>query len=290
MTKALAPISDARVLPSPIGPVIPIVDIAALLGYSRSAITKATKRHEGKITPLTTFLPLPTSRGMQRFKCLNREGVDLLFLFIHPSNERMDDDKFIALHQSILEKMGIKRAEIVSSRPSAPDPLIASLNRNADIAEILINRYDYDPVVAHNLAMTNVVNEVGDIAHSWKGPAMLPAAEPRAYEYCEKCSMHEEDPDFDRYFSLRKIAEIVKESEDRVRNILEKEGLLSYSNTIWHLTRTGEQFGKVFTTYPLWPHRMTEKKNIRWSPAAIERIRIHLSAGQTQLASATSRG
>lgn len=287
-----------RIIESEIGPVIPALDIAKNIGYTRSAITKAMERGKKKdkalFNGLTAYPRIETKHGIQPVLCLTPVGIDRLISILDPPSKSKAElcERIAAFRKSALSKSTDK--SIHETIPAAPDLIIMSLNRNADIAEILINRYDYDPVVAHNLAMTNVVNEVGDIALPWKGPAALPApdlfpvAEHRRWP--EPALPPEADPDFDRYFSLRKIAEIVKESEDRVRNILEKEGLLSYSNTIWHLTRVGEQFGKVFTTYPLWPHRMTEKKNIRWSPAAIERVRIHLSAGQTQLASASVRG
>lgn len=106
-------IPGARVLPSNIGPVMPVVDIADMLGYSRSAITKAIKDHEGKMSPCKTFLPLPTPGGNQQFLCLNRTGVDYLLLFIHPSKTRMGDDEYIDFRHNLLERMGGGGREIV---------------------------------------------------------------------------------------------------------------------------------------------------------------------------------
>ena len=95
-----------RLIQSPIGPVIPVIDIEKLIGYSRSAINAKLKEHADKIRPCETFVPLPTGRGNQRFRCLNRTGVNLLLAYIHPSKDRMSDDEYLALRSGILDRMG----------------------------------------------------------------------------------------------------------------------------------------------------------------------------------------
>jgi hypothetical protein len=87
--------------------VMPVVDIADLLGYSRSAITKAIKDHEGKMSPCKTFLSLPTKGGYQQFLCLNRTGVDYLLIFIHPSKTRMSDDEWKVREISASKTFGV---------------------------------------------------------------------------------------------------------------------------------------------------------------------------------------
>jgi hypothetical protein len=98
--------NGCRLIQSDIGPVIPVIDIEKLIGYSRSAINAKLKEHEDKIRPCETFVPLPTGRGNQRFRCLNRTGVNLLLAYIHPSKDRMSDDEYLALRSGILDKMG----------------------------------------------------------------------------------------------------------------------------------------------------------------------------------------
>jgi hypothetical protein len=86
--------------------VIPVIDIEKLIGYSRSAINAKLKEHEDKIRPCETSVSLPTGRGNQGHRCLNRKGVDLLLAYIHPSKDRMSDDDYLALRSAILDKMG----------------------------------------------------------------------------------------------------------------------------------------------------------------------------------------
>lgn len=284
---------DLRIIQTGAGPVVPIVDIAAGIGYTRSAISKMIKRYPEAFNGLSVIQPVETgNRGVQHMICLTREGVDQLLVRLEPASTTKPE---------LREKVQALKERAFSSRPAAlpapqpvTSPLIDSLNRNADIADILVDRYNYQPEVARSLAMAAVVEECGESALVFKGPAMLPA--PKAEETvpalpattCSQCIMSEADPDFEKFFSLRKVAEYTGLQEDRARNILEKTGLLHWEHGIWHLTQVGKQFGKVFTTYPLAPHRMTEKKMIRWSPEAIERVKAYVSAGQSQLVEPTS--
>ena len=271
---------DVRIIESEIGPVIPLVDIADQLHYTSSGLRKVVGRHPGTFQAEKVFIPIPTARGPQKGWCLTRKGMEDLILLISPGSGTK-----AGLLEKRVEKFHMGPAVPALSSPQS-DPVITYLKRNAEIADILVKGYGYTEEVAHRLAMQDAVNKHGEVLAPFKAPALLPAADPQepvAYEHCESCLIKEEDPDFDRYFSLRKIAEITHESEDRVRNILEKEGLLSYHHGVWHLTTLGQKFGKVFTHYPLFPHRLTKKNMIRWSPAAIERVKVHLSAGQTSL-------
>ena len=59
------PPAPMRILDSPIGKVTPVTDIVDYIGYSRSAINKAMKVWEGKISPHKTFMPLETPGGVQ---------------------------------------------------------------------------------------------------------------------------------------------------------------------------------------------------------------------------------
>jgi len=116
MTEAVVPAqppAPMRILDSPIGKVIPVIDIVDYIGYSRSAITKAMKVWEGKISPHKTFLPLETPGGIQQCLCLTRSGVDYLFLLIHPSKSRMSIDQLMEFRKTTMDKMGDEKKDIV---------------------------------------------------------------------------------------------------------------------------------------------------------------------------------
>ena len=134
--------NGCRLIQSDIGPVIPVIDIEKLIGYSRSAINAKLTEHEDKIRPCETFVPLPTGRGNQRFRCLNRAGVDLLLAYIHPSKDRMSDDEYLALRSGILDKMSNALAErkeiaLVKPEPDELDEVVAyDLREARQIAEL----------------------------------------------------------------------------------------------------------------------------------------------------------
>jgi prophage antirepressor-like protein len=175
-----------------------------------------------------------------------------------------------------------RKGNIVRTTAVIENPLADSLNRHADIADILTARYGYKPEIARNLAMEAVVMEQGDKAIIYRGPALPPVTTDEELEPAHPL-IEGADPDFDKYFSLTKVAEYCDCTTDQARNILEKEGVLEYSNKLWHLTRYGEGFGKTFTTMPWYPHRLTEKKMIRYSPVGVDLVRKHMAASQSEL-------
>lgn len=124
-----------RIIESTIGPVIPIVDIAEMIGYSRSAIDKVIGDYEGKMSPCKTFVTLQTSGGPQRFSCLNREGVDYLFVIIHPSKAKMNIDDLLEFRKSVLERMDGQTTAIVPVPVPALD-IKAELRKAREYAEV----------------------------------------------------------------------------------------------------------------------------------------------------------
>jgi hypothetical protein len=82
---------EMRVLDSEIGKVVPIVDIAELIGYDRSSISKAIKANLDAFEGVKTFHTLQTAGGPQPFLCLNETGVERLFLVISPSSKTKKD-------------------------------------------------------------------------------------------------------------------------------------------------------------------------------------------------------
>lgn len=277
MTEALA---TPRVLPSPIGPVIPAVDVARNIGYSRSALTHAMSKNKALFNGLKVTMEIDTTRGPQHGICLNSEGVAQLLSVLSPSGSSKSELK---------DRLDAYRERVFGGRANplvpGPDPLTESLRRNAERADILISGYGYTPELARKLAMQKVVDEVGEDAFIFRGPAMLPAL-PETTEPVPAAGFPDADPDFERYFSMQKVAEMCHCTRNEAVNILDKEGVIAYANGIWHLTRLGERFGKAFVTYPLAPHRMNPKTVIRYSPAAVNMVRGRLSSTQAALPTA----
>jgi hypothetical protein len=121
MTGDLVPAGQAvRVIPSEIGPVIPVVDISEMIGVDDSTISKKFKAFEKWLSPCSVFIPLSTTGGMQRFRCLNRKGFDRLLILMRPKKTGEDSiDRLFELRESILEKMGTESKELVPVKQPA---------------------------------------------------------------------------------------------------------------------------------------------------------------------------
>jgi len=220
-----------RILPSDIGPVIPVVDIADRLEYSRSAITKAIRGHEGKMSPCKTFLPLWTPGGEQQFLCLNRTGIDYLLLYIHPSKSRMSDDEFIDFRRGILEKM---------SGNEIQEP---SINQELLQARGYAEACNQDPAAfqaavfrKHNL------NEFADIVR----PAIT-HGETGWYNVTQLCEMCRDDA--------------LAGHPERLNAYLKNHGYQYREQGLWRLQPSGEIHGKEYWYEAPSGHR---EIRIRW--------------------------
>ena len=91
------------------------------------------------------------------------------------------------------------------------------------------------------------------------------------------------DPDYEKYFSLRKLAQFCQCEEKDARKILIDEGVIAYQNTHLVLTKYGERFGRLFTVTPEAPHRTYEEIRIRYSPEAVQLVRGKLASTQMRL-------
>jgi hypothetical protein len=98
--------SEMRVLESEIGNVVPLVDIADAIGYSRSALSKIYKSNEDLLKATQIFRPLQTNQGVQQFTCINRTGLDLLMILIKPAKSRDSFEKFLKFREIALNRLG----------------------------------------------------------------------------------------------------------------------------------------------------------------------------------------
>jgi hypothetical protein len=258
-----------RILESPIGPVIPIVDITRQIGYSRSGATRVIERHAGSFVGLTATVSTKTRAGTRPTKCLTQKGIEEFIRFLAP-DPVLYPDLAERVRQFKARAFGEAAQSAPALPPAQPDEIVTALMVYADRADTLINRWGYKPEVARSLCMAAAVEKYPDLV-SIRGPA---TADSTVLELPEKTGdtpidteLPKADPDFERYFPLSKIAEMCKCDEDVARRILEDEGIIGFANRHTTLsTRSSlEDFGKVFTCYPYFPHRMTPRGHIRYN-------------------------
>lgn len=125
--------TQMRVLESPIGKVIPVVDIAENLGYNRSSITKAISRNAVVFEGLTLNQSLITPGGIQDFLCLNQIGIERLILLLRPMKDRADLFKRI---EGFRVKAFGKLAEKEDTRIPAVSTITSELQEARELAAL----------------------------------------------------------------------------------------------------------------------------------------------------------
>jgi len=247
--------SSMRILPSGIGPVIPVVDIADMIGYSRSAITKAIKDHEGKMSPCKTFIPLPTTGGEQQFLCLNRTGIDYLFLFIHPSKSRMNDDEFIDFRKTILDKTDNNGHAVTETSPD----IRSELQQAKELAEVCGKPAEIFQAVVFK---KHQMPEFAEVLQA-SGP-ITPSASERGF-----------------WMTPRDIGRECALSAQQVNQYLYNNNFQYPEGPIWRLTEKGEIYGEEFPFTTVYKH--TEIR-IRWHRSILVASRLKRPISENQLA------
>ncbi len=271
MTEALT------IIDSPIGPVVPVNEVAKSIGYSRSAISNAIHKPENAalFAPFILTVRVKGKAGYRDRLCIAKAGLDELISHLRPI-ERDGLPARIATFRA---------AQMQKNTFSAP-PLSDILTEYGKRARALSSEWGVDPGAAQRVTMADAVEKYPDlmpyralVGPVEEAPKNVPALPAPAQDDLPKA-----DPDFEKYYSMEKLAAFCQCSRDEAHNILEKESVIECVNKVWRLTRYGARFGKMFPHYPLFPHRMTERWMIRYNPEAIQLVRGKLFGTQIPLA------
>ena len=271
-------IADLRIIDSPIGPVVPVNDIAEMMGYTRQGLSGLIRSHKDTLSPSTLSLSLHTAGGNQETQCITREGLDNLFLFMKTPKDPAKLPGFLEMRKSILSKFEGGNLQITANNHPALSGILTEYGRQA---RVLADEWGVDLPVAQKVVMATAIDKFPDLMpyRALVGPAdipdtpMLPAP----------ASGPAADPDYERYISLRKLSHFCACSEPDARKILVDEGIIGYQNTHMVLTKYGHRFAKLFTVTPEAPHRMYEETRIRYSPDAVQLVRGKLASIQIAL-------
>lgn len=279
------------------GLVMPITDICAEIGYSRSGATRLLERNKDSFVGKTVSESFHTPAGARVNLCLTKEGIDLFIALLCPSEttrpelaERVRQFRAEVFGESRAALINLSRVESSSKGAILPlstiDPLKDALTRYADRADVLIERWKYLPEVARSLCMAAAVEECPDLVR-YRGPAMLPEGkteEVPALAAPAQDDLPKADPDFEKYYSMEKLSDYCQCEAKQAYKILYDEGVLADMNGHRALTRFGERYAKVFLHMPYFPHRLTVKWMIRYNPEAVQLVRGKLFGTQIPLA------
>jgi hypothetical protein len=123
MTEALTILPDGplRVIPSEIGPVVPVVDIAALINYTPDHLTKKIRENPDVFKGRQVLPDLPTAGGMQRCVCLDRVGFDRLLLLLKPAKTRDIFERIEAFRLKAFGQLAESKKEITPVQQPTQD-------------------------------------------------------------------------------------------------------------------------------------------------------------------------
>lgn len=247
MTGELIPAgSPLRVLPSEIGSVIPVVDIADMIGYNRSSITKTIDKNEAAFEGLKTFQTLPTSGGNQRFLCLNHTGTERLFLLLSPSS-KTKKDLFVKVEQFRLRAFG-KMEESKEIVPAPRQPTGPDLDTEIKHARTLAEKCGKNPDVFLAIALEKCGD--GDYARALQAPAVV-HGEPGWYNVTQLVALCNDtllNPERLNYYLMNRGFQYRDE------------------NRLWRLTPAGMGHGKEYLYTS--PHQHSEIR-ISWRESVL---------------------
>jgi hypothetical protein len=136
MTEALVPLngSPVRVIQSEIGPVVPVVDIADMIGYTSDHLTKKIRENPDVFKDRQVLTDLPTAGGMQKCTCLDRVGFDRLLLLLKPAKTRDVFEKIEAFRLKAFGQLA-EHKEIVPVQQQ-PSGIIGELQEARELAAL----------------------------------------------------------------------------------------------------------------------------------------------------------
>jgi len=272
---------DLRIIETEAGPVVPVMDIARQMGCSRTTISNIMRRHPSLFRTTTSSEWLETPSGKQKHTCIAKSAVEDLISHLRPLN-----------HDDLPARIDTFRASQIRKNAILP-ALSDVLTEYGKRARALAEDWDVDIAVARKVLMAAAVEKYPDLTPY---RALIPA-NPSPLELPEKISSNSSDPelpaadpDYDRYFSLRKLAEFCQCEQKDARKILVDEGVVAYQNNHLILTKYGERFARLFTVMPEAPHRTYTEIRIRYNPDAVQLVRGKLFGIQTHLPQKATTG
>jgi len=271
-------IEDLRIIDSPIGPVIPVDEVARHIGCGRATLSNTIHKPENRalFAPYILTVRVKGTGGYRDRLCITKDGMEELIAHMRPVNKDNRSERIGKFRRTLQNR---------KDRVGSPD-LSDVLKRHANAADILIERWNYKPEVARSLAMTAAVEECPALI-PYRGPASLSVNElpVDVPALPAPASGSQADPDFEKYHSLDDVARFAQCPRNEAHKILEDERVIECVGKVWRLTRYGERFGRMFPIYPLWPHRPDYMRwLIRYNPDAIQLVRGKLFCIQTTLA------
>jgi prophage antirepressor-like protein len=275
---------------------VPVVDLADAWGVDRSTLTKIINRNPDIFKKLSTVvdftspnqIPLNPQTVNNSLRLVNERGMIILGLKVSSSHiqNAKAKEKIIEFQLWVPQLLqDLRKGMVQLTAPQQFVPIshvqrpVDILNDQLDAADILIKRSGMPKEIAHAMAVTLA----GELSNTNLQPfASYIKAQSKQLQITDGCKPVDQ-ADFDAHFSLKYIANILKLSEDKTRNILESKNILCYKNKMWHLTTYGEKYGKAFKVQIGYPYRSIQQVWIRYNPELIKMLRLEYHIETTKV-------
>jgi hypothetical protein len=243
-----------------------VADLTKAWDLHRNTLNDIISRNEWKFAGNYTTVAHDSCAGMI---AVNEVGMYLLMGAVHINLVKNEKAKttIVKFNKEWPRLVKAYRKGEVVAEPQSKQGVLDTINHQLDLADIAIKRSDVPKEVAHSmawaLAATITKAEIN-------GYATFIKAQQKQQQLLLPENLLQDKEDYDRYFSLTQISGFLKLPTDKVRNVLESLNLIYYENGIWHLTKQGEKYGKVFMIIPSYPYRMNQKAYIKYNPLALD--------------------
>jgi hypothetical protein len=265
---------------------VPVVDLADAWGADRSTLTKIINRNPEIFKSLSTIVDLsspnqisPNSETVNNsLRLVNERGMIILGLKVSAGHikNKVVKDKIIEFQLWVPQLMQDIRKGLVQLSTPAPSLMLRQpqkavdiLKEELDVADELISRSGLTREQAHSYAVILAGEKAG---RDFQCYATAIKAQTKQLQLVETIQPLDQG-EFDRHFSLRKLAHHFGKTEDKIRNTLESTNIICFKNGIWHLTSHGESFGKPFKVVIGYPYQNKEVTWIRYNPACVDLLK-----------------
>jgi hypothetical protein len=255
---------------------IPVVDISNAVKLDRSNISKHLDTFKLYYEPYKGEVRITTPGGIQTLVCLTRDGILGLLFKINASKSK--DPKMIERilefqhwATSILAQNKVGDLTLHQGQPLTKQATLDCINYHLDIAEIAIKRSKVPEDVAHKQAWALAATETNiEMVNAMAGLVKVQSKQDQL-QLTE--AIPEDQAAFQSHFSRRKIAEFLKLTEDKTRDLLEGKNIICFRNGMWELTGFGQRFGKVFYVTPQAPYVMAKRAQIKYNPDLLKYLK-----------------
>jgi prophage antirepressor-like protein len=260
----------------------PLVDLAEAWGTNRKTLDSIVVRNgeifEGHIAVWNITYPKQNQLELQNLnnylKYVNEQGLYMLMgkLIAGRLKNPEAKERIIRFQRKVPELLRAIHAGEAIVLPAAQDQMpLQLINEYLDLADTMIKRADIPKEIARSIALTQLQDEHKINVQPFISYIKAQGVKEPVLQLTE--AIPEDQAAFQSHFSRRKIAEFLKLTEDKTRDLLEGKNIICFRNGMWELTGFGQRFGKVFYVTPQAPYVMAKRAQIKYNPDLLKYLK-----------------